>query len=728
MSGLGTSGVRWGVGVGVCVVCWSVRALVRMILCGYLCWFQARHCIYNSINESMLFESSDEKVPSAIEDLYNVMCRTARATDESFYRLSSNIDIFAHRSLAQDQLAQAENVANLEEVARLRETLKVKVKLESYYKAEILRLRIIERSREVLLTENAEISRQYRQMSIYAGDYIQAEVNKRCDKFHGEFENGMTLASLLAEVAELTATNLHLRRTWAASTPKAIDDVLKKSEISSQLTEIDALKESIVALKHELAASVREVALLKTPAAEAISLRAEVDALKVSGAALNHELSASYREVALLKTPAAEVISLRAEVDVLKVSSVVLKSAKDEAAAEVSSLRVEVDALKVSSVALNYELAASHREVALLKTPAAEAISLRAEVDALKVSGVALKSAKDKAAAEVSSLQAEVDVLKLSSVALKRAKDEAAAEVSSQRAEVDALKVSSVALERAKDKAAAEVSSLRADLKRAHVSLTSSEGTISQQKTEIAILEDSAKQQALLVIEQRLAISALTSALDSSDDEDDPGSVTEAVGAAAAAVQNVAAQAAVAAAAVRTTRTKPQTVYLQASPNGSGDESEPGAAGQDAALGAGALGDALGPDDDSAHANGKRSAPARSRKAISAEIKERELTSDGGAGISSSSKSLDDLYAELESLGPMKRRKTEVEKLTSSRNQPPVRCAFCVMWRVFGTVSEKLSCYYYLVLGKSLRNHDPTSKWSSRCRCPRCRCRRCRCC
>ena len=568
MSGLGTSGVRWGVGVGVCVVCWSVRALVRMILCGYLCWFQARHCIYNSINESMLFESSDEKVPSAIEDLYNVMCRTARATDESFYRLSSNIDIFAHRSLAQDQLAQAENVANLEEVARLRETLKVKVKLESYYKAEILRLRIIERSREVLLTENAEISRQYRQMSIYAGDYIQAEVNKRCDKFHGEFENGMTLASLLAEVAELTATNLHLRRTWAASTPKAIDDVLKKSEISSQLTEIDALKESIVALKHELAASVREVALLKTPAAEAISLRAEVDALKVSG--------------------------------------------------------------------------------------------------------VALKSAKDKAAAEVSSL--------------------------------------------------------RADLKRAHVSLTSSEGTISQQKTEIAILEDSAKQQALLVIEQRLAISALTSALDSSDDEDDPGSVTEAVGAAAAAVQNVAAQAAVAAAAVRTTRTKPQTVYLQASPNGSGDESEPGAAGQDAALGAGALGDALGPDDDSAHANGKRSAPARSRKAISAEIKERELTSDGGAGISSSSKSLDDLYAELESLGPMKRRKTEVEKLTSSRNQPPVRCAFCVMWRVFGTVSEKLSCYYYLVLGKSLRNHDPTSKWSSRCRCPRCRCPRCRCC
>ena len=619
MSGLGTSGVRWGVGVGVCVVCWSVRALVRMILCGYLCWFQARHCIYNSINESMLFESSDEKVPSAIEDLYNVMCRTARATDESFYRLSSNIDIFAHRSLAQDQLAQAENVANLEEVARLRETLKVKVKLESYYKAEILRLRIIERSREVLLTENAEISRQYRQMSIYAGDYIQAEVNKRCDKFHGEFENGMTLASLLAEVAELTATNLHLRRTWAASTPKAIDDVLKKSEISSQLTEIDALKESIVALKHELAASVREVALLKTPAAEAISLRAEVDALKVSG--------------------------------------------------------------------------------------------------------VALKSAKDKAAAEVSSLQAEVDVLKLSSVALKRAKDEAAAEVSSQRAEVDALKVSSVALERAKDKAAAEVSSLRADLKRAHVSLTSSEGTISQQKTEIAILEDSAEQQALLVIEQSLAISALTSALDSSDDEDDPGSVTQ-----AAAVQNVAAQAAVAAAAVRTTRTKPQTVYLQASPNGSGDESEPGAAGQDAALGAGALGDALGPDDDSAHANGKRSAPARSRKAISAEIKERELTSDGGAGISSSSKSLDDLYAELESLGPIKRRKTEVEKLTSSRNQPPVRCAFCVMWRVFGTVSEKLSCYYYLVLGKSLRNHDPTSKWSSRCRCPRCRCRRCRCC
>ena len=690
MSGLGTSGVRWGVGVGVCVVCWSVRALVRMILCGYLCWFQARHCIYNSINESMLFESSDEKVPSAIEDLYNVMCRTARATDESFYRLSSNIDIFAHRSLAQDQLAQAENVANLEEVARLRETLKVKVKLESYYKAEILRLRIIERSREVLLTENAEISRQYRQMSIYAGDYIQAEVNKRCDKFHGEFENGMTLASLLAEVAELTATNLHLRRTWAASTPKAIDDVLKKSEISSQLTEIDALKESIVALKHELAASVREVALLKTPAAEAISLRAEVDELKVS--------------------------------------SVVLKSAKDEAAAEVSSLRVEVDALKVSSVALNYELAASHREVALLKTPAAEAISLRAEVDALKVSGVALKSAKDKAAAEVSSLQAEVDVLKLSSVALKRAKDEAAAEVSSQRAEVDALKVSSVALERAKDKAAAEVSSLRADLKRAHVSLTSSEGTISQQKTEIAILEDSAKQQALLVIEQRLAISALTSALDSSDDEDDPGSVTQAVGAAAAAVQNVAAQAAVAAAAVRTTRTKPQPVYLQASPNGSGDESEPGAAGQDAALGAGALGDALGPDDDSAHANGKRSAPARSRKAISAEIKERELTSDGGAGISSSSKSLDDLYAELESLGPMKRRKTEVEKLTSSRNQPPVRCAFCVMWRVFGTVSEKLSCYYYLVLGTSLRNHDPTSKWSSRCRCPRCRCPRCRCC
>ena len=624
MSGLGTSGVRWGVGVGVCVVCWSVRALVRMILCGYLCWFQARHCIYNSINESMLFESSDEKVPSAIEDLYNVMCRTARATDESFYRLSSSIDIFAHRSLAQDQLAQAENVANLEEVARLRETLKVKVKLESYYKAEILRLRIIERSREVLLTENAEISRQYRQMSIYAGDYIQAEVNKRCDKFHGEFENGMTLASLLAEVAELTATNLHLRRTWAASTPKAIDDVLKKSEISSQLTEIDALKESIVALKHELAASVREVALLKTPAAEAISLRAEVDALKVSG--------------------------------------------------------------------------------------------------------VALKSAKDKAAAEVSSLQAEVDVLKLSSVALKRAKDEAAAEVSSQRAEVDALKVSSVALERAKDKAAAEVSSLRADLKRAHVSLTSSEGTISQQKTEIAILEDSAKQQALLVIEQRLAISALTSALDSSDDEDDPGSFTQAVGAAAAAVQNVAAQAAVAAAAVRTTRTKPQTVYLQASPNGSGDESEPGAAGQYAALGAGALGDALGPDDDSAHANGKRSAPARSRKAISAEIKERELTSDGGAGISSSSKSLDDLYAELESLGPMKRRKTEVEKLTSSRNQPPVRCAFCVMWRVFGTVSEKLSCYYYLVLGTSLRNHDPTSKWSSRCRCPRCRCRRCRCC
>ena len=187
MSGLGTSGVRWGVGVGVCVVCWSVRALVRMILCGYLCWFQARHCIYNSINESMLFESSDEKVPSAIEDLYNVMCRTARATDESFYRLSSNIDIFAHRSLAQDQLAQAENVANLEEVARLRETLKVKVKLESYYKAEILRLRIIERSREVLLTENAEVSRQYRQMSIYAGDYIQAEVNKRCDKFHWEF-------------------------------------------------------------------------------------------------------------------------------------------------------------------------------------------------------------------------------------------------------------------------------------------------------------------------------------------------------------------------------------------------------------------------------------------------------------------------------------------------------------------------------------------------------------
>ena len=552
------------------------------------------------------------------------MCRTARATDESFYRLSSNIDIFAHRSLAQDQLAQAENVANLEEVARLRETLKVKFKLESDLKAEILRLRIIERSREVLLTEHAEVSRQYRQMSIYAGDYIQAEVNKRCDKFHGEFENGMTLASLLAEVAELTATNLHLRRTWAASTPKAIDDVLKKSEISSQLTEIDALKESIVALKHELAASVREVALLKTPAAEAISLRAEVDALKVSG--------------------------------------------------------------------------------------------------------VALKSAKDKAAAEVSSLQAEVDVLKLSSVALKRAKDEAAAEVSSQRAEVDALKVSSVALERAKDKAAAEVSSLRADLKRAHVSLTSSEGTISQQKTEIAILEDSAEQQALLVIEQSLAISALTSALDSSDDEDDPGSVTQAVGAAAAAVQNVAAQAAVAAAAVRTTRTKPQPVYLQASPNGSGDESEPGAAGQDAALGAGALGDALGPDDDSAHANGKRSAPARSRKAISAEIKERELTSDGGAGISSSSKSLDDLYAELESLGPMKRRKTEVEKLTSSRNQPPVRCAFCVMWRVFGTVSEKLSCYYYLVLGKSLRNHDPTSKWSSRCRCPRCRCPRCRCC
>ena len=423
MSGLGTSGVRWGVGVGVCVVCWSVRALVRMILCGYLCWFQARHCIYNSIKESMLFESSDEKVPSAIEDLYNVMCRTARATDESFYRLNSNIDILAHRSLAQDQLAQAENVANLEEVARLF------VKLESDYKEEILRLRIIERSREVLLTEHAEVSQQYRQMSIYAGDYIQAEVNKRCDKFHGEFENGMTLASLLAEVAELTATNLHLRRT--------IDDVLKKSEISSQLTEIDALKESIVALKHELAASVREVALLKTPAAEAISLRAEVDALKVSG--------------------------------------------------------------------------------------------------------VALKSAKDKAAAEVSSLQAEVDVLKLSSVALKRAKDEAAAEVSSQRAEVDALKVSSVALERAKDKAAAEVSSLRADLKRAHVSLTSSEGTISRQNTEIAILEDSAEQQALLVIEQKLAILALTSALDSSDDEDDPGSVTQAVGAAAAAVQNVAA-------------------------------------------------------------------------------------------------------------------------------------------------------------------------------------------
>ena len=83
---------------------------------------------------------------------------------------------------------------------------------------------------------------------------------------------------------------------------------------------------------------------------------------------------------------------------------------------------------------------------------------------------------------------------------------------------------------------------------------------------------------------------ALTSALDSSDDEDDPGSVTQAVGAAAAAVQNVAAQAAVAAAAVRTTRTKPQPVYLQASPNGSGDESEPGAAGQDATLGAGALG------------------------------------------------------------------------------------------------------------------------------------------
>ena len=258
--------------------------------------------------------------------------------------------------------------------------------------------------------------------------------------------------------------------------------------------------------------------------------------------------------------------------------------------------------------------------------------------------------------------------------------------------------------------------------------MTSSEGTISQQNTEIAILEDSAEQQALLVIEQKSAILDLTSALDSSDDEDDPGSVTQAVGAAAAAVQNVAAQAAVAAAAVRTARKKPQPVYLQASPNGSGDESEPGAAGQDATLGAGALGDALGPDDVAAHANGKRSAPARSRKAISAEIKERELTSDGGAGISSSSKSLDDLYAELESLGPMKRRKTEVEKLTSSRNQPPVRCAFCVMWRVFGTVSEKLSCYYYLVLGKSLRNHDPTSKWSSRCRCPRCRCRRCRCC